>query len=85
MDNPISNIHFRLMSLSFKFRDLFLLPGNILEEVDIKTGFHILDYGCGPGSYSLAASKLVGETGKVYALDNHPLAVQTKTFFWNLL
>ena len=36
-----------------------------------------LDYGCGPGSYSMAAAEIVGESGKVYALDIQPLAVET--------
>jgi ubiquinone/menaquinone biosynthesis C-methylase UbiE len=47
-----------------------------LREVGIKPGFHVLDYGCGPGSYSIVAAELVGATGKVYAFDIHPLAVQ---------
>lgn len=76
MDKPMSNFHFRLMSLMFKIRD-FLIPRiNILKETGIKEGFHILDYGCGPGSYSIIASEMAGQTGKVYALDIHPLAVQ---------
>ena len=76
MDKPQSNLDFRFMSLGFWFRDIFLPRKNILEEAGIKPGFHILDYGCGPGSYSTVAAQLVGESGKVYALDIHPLAVQ---------
>jgi ubiquinone/menaquinone biosynthesis C-methylase UbiE len=49
----------------------------ILKEVGIKPGFRVLDFGCGPGSYVEAASRLVGQSGKVYALDIHPLAVQS--------
>jgi ubiquinone/menaquinone biosynthesis C-methylase UbiE len=29
----------------------------------------VLDFGCGPGVYAFCAAKLVGEAGKVYALD----------------
>jgi ubiquinone/menaquinone biosynthesis C-methylase UbiE len=76
MDKPMSNLSFRFMSLGFKFRDFCLAPNNILKEVEIKPGFHVLDYGCGPGSYSIAAAKLVSESGKVYALDIHPLAIK---------
>jgi len=64
------------MSLGCKFRDFFVPRINILREVGIKPGFHVLDYGCGPGSYSIVAAELVGATGKVYAFDIHPLAVQ---------
>jgi len=49
---------------------------NILKEVGIKPGFHVLDFGCGPRSYIVPLVKLVGEAGKVYALDIHPLAIQ---------
>jgi len=76
MDKPKSNFDFRLMSFGFKFRDFFLPRKNILEEVGIKSGFHILDYGCGPGSYAIAAAQLVGKSGKVYALDIHPIAIK---------
>lgn len=47
-----------------------------VKEVEIKPGFHVLDYGCGPGIYTTAA-KSVGKSGKVYALDMDPLAILT--------
>jgi len=76
MDKLTLNLHFKLMSLTFRFRDLFFPPENILEEVGIKPGYYILDYGCGPGSYSIAAAKMVRSKGKVYALDINPLAIK---------
>lgn len=72
----MSNFDFKFMSVGYKFRDFFFPRKNILEEVGIKSGFHVLDYGCGPGSYIIPLAELVGESGKVYALDIHPLAVQ---------
>jgi ubiquinone/menaquinone biosynthesis C-methylase UbiE len=72
----MSNLHFTLMSFGYLFRDFFLPRRNILEEVGIKPGFHVLDYGCGPGAYTVAVSELVGTSGKVYALDVHPLAIR---------
>jgi len=76
MGKPEPNFHFKLMSFSYKFRDIFSPRKNILKEVGIKAGFHVLDYGCGPGSYIAAAAELVGKSGKIYALDIHPLAIQ---------
>jgi len=76
MDKPTSNFHFQFMSLGYKFRDLRLPRKNILRELGIKPGFHVLDYGCGPGSYIIPLAEFVGESGKVYALDIHPLAIQ---------
>ena len=36
----------------------------------------MLDFGCGPGSYAIAAAEKVGRSGKVYALDIHPRAAE---------
>ncbi len=76
MDKPKSNFDFRFMSLGYKFRDLFSPRRDVLKEAGIKPGFHVLDYGCGPGSYILVTAELVGKSGKIYALDIHPLAIQ---------
>jgi len=76
MDNPMNAVGFAMMTLWFKFRDLLTPPKSILSEAGIKPGFHVLDYGCGPGSHSIIAAELVGESGKVYAADINPLALQ---------
>jgi ubiquinone/menaquinone biosynthesis C-methylase UbiE len=76
MDKAESNFGFRFMAFGYRFRDLRLPRMNILREVEIKPGFHVLDYGCGPGSYIVPLVELVGESGKIYALDIHPLAIQ---------
>jgi len=76
MDKPMPNIAFMFMSLAFKVRDFLLSRKDVLAEAGIKPGFHILDFGCGPGSYTAIVAELVGPTGKVYALDIHPLAVE---------
>jgi ubiquinone/menaquinone biosynthesis C-methylase UbiE len=76
MDKPMSDSHFKSMALMYRFRDFFQPRKNILKEVDIQPGLNILDFGCGPGSYSVVASEIVGTTGRVYALDIQPLAVQ---------
>ncbi len=76
MEKPASNLHFKIMALAFKLRDFLLPRKNILKEAGIKPGFNVLDYGCGPGSYTKAIAELVGGTGKIYALDIHPLAIQ---------
>jgi len=77
MDEPHPNFGFRFMAFVFKFRDFFRPRKNVLKEVGIKSGFHVLDFGCGPGSYIQPLADLVGESGKIYALDTHPLAIQT--------
>ena len=76
MGKPKSDIDFNLMSLTYRFRDFFLPRTDILNEVGIKEGFHVLDYGCGPGSYLAPLAELVGKSGKIYTLDMHPLAIK---------
>lgn len=76
MDKPMSNLSFKGMCFLLKIRDLLRPREEILKDVKIETGSHILDYGCGPGSYSIVAARLVGATGKVYSLDIHPLAIE---------
>jgi ubiquinone/menaquinone biosynthesis C-methylase UbiE len=76
VDKPVPDSHFRLMALLFKVRDILRPRGDVLREAGIRPGFRVLDYGCGPGSYVKASAGLVGETGKVYALDLHPLAIR---------
>ena len=76
MDKPKCSFDFKLMALQYKFRDFLLSRTDVLKEVGLKPGFQVLDYGCGPGSYVTPLAELVGESGKVYALDIHPLAVQ---------
>jgi len=76
VDKTMSDFHFRVMSFGFWFRDRLVPRANILREVGLRPGFKVLDYGCGPGSYTIAAAGLVGGSGKVYALDIHPLAIK---------
>jgi len=41
----------------------------VLERVGIKASQRVLDFGCGSGTYTIPAAKIVGNRGKVYALD----------------
>ena len=40
-----------------------------LEDIGIKKGDVILDFGCGDGPYTIPAAKVVRKEGKVYAID----------------
>lgn len=51
-------------------------PEEEINKLNLKEGRKVLDYGCGIGSYTFPAAKLVGEKGKVYALDRQRLAVK---------
>ena len=73
------NIKPRIEYFFLELRDKFGIPFKPEEEVrklDLKEGQKILDYGCGIGSYTFPAANLVGEKGRVYALDKQPLAIK---------
>jgi len=41
----------------------------VLASVPVRTGDVVLDFGCGRGNYALPATRLVGASGAVHALD----------------
>ena len=71
-----SVVGFKLMTLTFRVRDFFRPRMDFLKEAGIKSGFCVLDYGCGPGSYITPLAQLVGALGEIYALDIDPLAIK---------
>ena len=42
---------------------------DVLKRTGIREGYTILDFGCGEGTYTIPAAIIVGEKGKVYAID----------------
>jgi ubiquinone/menaquinone biosynthesis C-methylase UbiE len=73
----IPNISFRLMSLVLSMRDILFPVGKRLNRFGIRRGSVVVDFGCGTGSYLERASQIVGDAGKVYAVDVHPLAIMS--------
>ena len=41
----------------------------VLERIGFRRGQVILDFGCGTGTYTIPVASIVGEQGRVYALD----------------
>jgi ubiquinone/menaquinone biosynthesis C-methylase UbiE len=74
MSNYMPDWFFHLMALEFKLRDCFWPRRGVIGDIGIKPGDSVLDFGCGPGSYILPVAELTGHTGRIYALDIHPLA-----------
>jgi len=69
-------IGFAIMKTVLTLRSIFKKPERTLREMGLRKGQTILDYGCGIGSFSITAAKMVGDEGVVYALDIHPLAIR---------
>lgn len=73
----MSNFAFQLMSFIISLQELFPKGiDNRIQEFGIQKGQTIVDYGCGPGRYTLRFAKQVGEEGKVYAVDVQELAIE---------
>lgn len=73
------NVMIRTEYFFLGLRDRFGIPFKPEKEIkklNLEKGQIVLDYGCGIGSYTFPAAKLVGKTGKVYALDKQPLAIR---------
>jgi ubiquinone/menaquinone biosynthesis C-methylase UbiE len=73
----MSDTSFRLMNLTFQVIDFF---SSFVEKrshsFDLKPGMCVVDYGCGPGRYTIQFAQIVGKTGKVYAVDIQELALE---------
>lgn len=50
------------------FRKLVHNPEKILKDY-INEGMNVLDFGCGPGFFTMEMARMVGESGKVVAAD----------------
>jgi ubiquinone/menaquinone biosynthesis C-methylase UbiE len=72
----MSELDFKVMAFFFKIRDFFRPRRDIVKEVGLKEGFRVLDFGCGPGGYVSAVAELIGQSGKIFALDINPFAIQ---------
>jgi ubiquinone/menaquinone biosynthesis C-methylase UbiE len=51
------------------FRRWMQPPERIIKRSAIKPGMRVLELGCGSGSYTTFAARVVGPKGRVYALD----------------
>ena len=77
MEKKMSKFEYKIMaSIGMPVRNLFMPPHKMLTEVDINPGYKVLDYGCGPGAFAIMIAEKIGQSGIVYALDIHPLAIK---------
>ncbi len=51
-------------------------PDKVLERSGIESGMTILELGCGSGAFTPLLARVVGEQGKVYAVDIQPGMLQ---------
>jgi ubiquinone/menaquinone biosynthesis C-methylase UbiE len=72
----MNTIAFKMMAhVGLPIRNIFMPPDKMLAEVMLKRGSHVLDFGCGPGTFTTMIAEKIGPSGIVYGLDINPLAV----------
>lgn len=74
---PTPDAVYRINIWFWRFMDLIWNPRRHLKKIPLKEGMYVVDYGCGPGRYTLPVARLVGPKGKVFAVDIQPLAIKT--------
>jgi len=74
----MSSFSFRLMNFTFRVVDFFFhrYIDKRIKNFGIRESMTVVDYGCGPGRYTIRFSRIVGKIGKVYAVDIHELALE---------
>jgi ubiquinone/menaquinone biosynthesis C-methylase UbiE len=74
----MSNLSFRAMTATMAVID-WVYPhiDARVQKFGLAPGMTVVDYGCGPGRYTIRFARAVGPNGKVYAVDTHPLAIRT--------
>jgi ubiquinone/menaquinone biosynthesis C-methylase UbiE len=65
---------FKSEAMELELESQFL---DILKQLGISTGNTVLDFGCGYGSYTIPVAEIIGEKGKVYALDKDKEALDS--------
>lgn len=48
---------------------MFVRPEEVIKNFGLEPGMTMADFGCGSGHYTLAAAKIVGDHGKIFAID----------------
>lgn len=57
--------------IKYLYKNMFVSPVQIIESLSLRKGDTVADFGCGSGAYVFAASKIVSDRGRVYAIDTH--------------
>ena len=74
---PMSDISYRGMALLYKISSPFCSVKRQINLLQLKNGMVVVDWGCGTGRHTIPVAQSVGDKGKVFAVDIHPLAIKT--------
>jgi ubiquinone/menaquinone biosynthesis C-methylase UbiE len=77
-DSATARFLFKLIAAGMEspLRRKFFDPVEALKGAGIRSGQEVLEVGCGTGFFTIPTAELVGDKGRVYAIDSHPLAIE---------
>ncbi len=77
-DSQLAHLLFHLIApvMESPLRYRFFNPVKSLKAGGVQAGQAILEVGPGTGFFTIPAARLVGDEGRVYAMDLHPLAIR---------
>jgi demethylmenaquinone methyltransferase/2-methoxy-6-polyprenyl-1,4-benzoquinol methylase len=77
-NSAIAHWVFRLVAIVMEsqLRRRFFDPIAALKAAGVHLGQEVLEVGCGTGFFTIPAAKLLGDEGRLYAIDPHPLAIE---------
>jgi ubiquinone/menaquinone biosynthesis C-methylase UbiE len=77
-DSWAAHFLFRLIApvMESPLRRRFFNPVKTLKGAGVRSGQKVLEVGPGTGFFTVPAAELVGDEGRVVAIDPHPLAIQ---------
>ena len=76
--SPVGRLFIRILAMAMesRFRYRFFGPVDILRGVDNLNGKDVLEVGCGTGFFTVPAAKLIGDAGRLVAIDVVPESVE---------
>jgi len=76
--SPVGRLLVRMlgMAMESRFRYRFFGPENILKGTDNLAGRAVLEVGCGTGYFTVPAARLIGDKGRLVAIDVVPESVE---------
>jgi ubiquinone/menaquinone biosynthesis C-methylase UbiE len=77
-NSKIGQLFIRILAAAMesRFRYRFFGPMHILQGADIHPGQTVLEVGCGTGYFTVAAAQLIGDNGRLIAMDVLPVSVE---------
>jgi ubiquinone/menaquinone biosynthesis C-methylase UbiE len=74
----IGHVFIRLIAaiMESPLRYRFFGPGKILGGAGIRSGMQVLEIGCGTGFFTIPAGRMIGDQGRLTAMDMLPASVE---------